>query len=144
MYCFFLFPNRVYSIGFSWSIKEEDTQKHTQIVTGNRRWPEKSAKALFKNRRVFPSKSLLCYCFIRSENFSLEKQTVFHFSLFLHKEITHNCFHYWRRREPPVLLICGENSSRILSKVKIYFLFYTERKFFTGKTNGFSLLSLFT
>ena len=71
------FPNRVYSIGFSWCIKEEDTQKHTQIVTGNRRRPENSAKALFKNRRVFPSKSLVCYCFIRSENCSLEKQMVF-------------------------------------------------------------------
>ena len=70
---------------------------------------------------------------MRRENFSLEKQTVFHFSPLSHKEITHNCFHYWRRREPPVCLRCGENSSRIFSKVKIYLLFYKKRKFFTGK-----------
>ena len=86
----------------------------------------------------FQVKSRFTFCVITSENFSMEKQTVFHFSPLSHKEITHNCFNYWRRREPPVFLSCGENSSRIFSKVKNYLLFYKKQKFFTGKTNGSS------
>ena len=47
------------------------------------------------------------------------------------------CSHYWRRREPPVSLSHGEYFSSFSIKVIFLLLFYTERKFFTGKTNGF-------
>ena len=55
------------------------------------------------------------------------------------------CFHYWRRREPPVSLSIGDYFSGFTIKVKIYVLFYKGRIFFTGKTNGFfTFLNLYS
>ena len=123
--------NKRFFISLVFHIRKSHTIVFTIGDDGSRQYSSVAAKIL----RGFSVKSKFTYCFIRSENFSLEKQTVFHFSLLSHKEITHNCFHYWRRREPPVCLRCGENSSRVFSKVKIYLLFYKKRKLFTGKTN---------
>ena len=87
--------------------------------------------------RVLPLKSKFKSSFIRGQNFSLEKQTVFALSC-VYIENTHVCIHYWRRREPPGSLRCGAFSSGFTTKVKIQVVIYKGPKFFTGKTNGFS------
>ena len=69
----------VFSKGSHFAIKERGTQKHTQSVKRHHRQPAADRNSYFVFIRCLPLKSKNVIVKQFDENFSLEKQMVFHF-----------------------------------------------------------------